>query len=95
MYFGGGDCVEDVANHLMPLLSPYPNLRTYSSDTILRSIKELTTANTTFTSETGSSYDFNTEKKQNGLLMKILMSTGQLVSGNSYDLYFDHQFIET
>ena len=27
--------------------------------------------------------------------MKILVSTGQLVAGNSYDLDFDHQFIET
>ena len=25
----------------------------------------------------------------------VFLSTGQLVSGNSYDLYFDHQFIET
>ena len=27
--------------------------------------------------------------------MKVLKNTGQLVAGESYDLDFDHQFIET
>ena len=63
VYFCGGDCVEDVTSHLMPHLSLHPTLRTCSSDTILRGIKEL--------------------------------STGQLLAGKSYDLDFDHQFIET
>ena len=51
----------------------------YSSDTILRGIKELGTANTTYTYDTVRSYDFNTATKQNGLLVKILVSTGQLL----------------
>ena len=95
VYFCGGDCVEDVTSHLMPHLSLHPTLRTCSSDTILHGIKELSNANTTYTSETGRSYDFNTAAKLNSLLVKILVSTDQLVSGNSYDLDFDHQFIET
>ena len=40
-------------------------------------------------------YDFNTATKLNSLLVKSLTSTGQLVAGESYDLDFDHQFIET
>ena len=40
-------------------------------------------------------YDFNTATKLNSLLVKALLSTGQLVAGASYDLDFDHQFIET
>ena len=95
VYFCGGDCVEDVTSHLMPHLSLHPTLRTCSSDTILRGISELATANTTYTSETGKSYDFNTTSKLNSLLVKVLMNTGQLVAGESYDLDFDHQFIET
>ena len=95
VYFCGGDCVEDVTSHLMPHLSLHPTLRTCSSDTILRAISELTTANTTYTSDTGKSYDFNTASKLNILLVKALMSTSQLVAGESYDLDFDHQFIET
>ena len=45
VYFCGGDCVEDVTSHLMPHLLLHPTLRTCSSDTILRGISELATAN--------------------------------------------------
>ena len=45
VYFCGGDCIEYVTNHLMPHLSLHPTLRTCSSDTILRAISELATAN--------------------------------------------------
>ena len=95
VYFCGGDCVEDVTSHLMPHLSLDPTLRTCSSDTILRGISELATANTTYISDTGKSYAFNTAPKLNSLLVKALVNTGQLVSGESYDMDFDHQFIET
>jgi hypothetical protein len=87
--------VEDVTSHLMPHLSLHPTLRTCSSDTILRGISELATANTAYVSDTGKSYDFNTAPKLNSLLVKVLKNTGQLVAGESYDLDFDHQFIET
>ena len=79
----------------MPHLSLHPTLRTCSSDTILRGISELSCANTTYTSDRGKVYDFNTVTNQNSLLVKVLMNTGQLVAGASYDLDFDHQFIET
>ena len=79
----------------MPRLSLHPTLSTYLLGTILRGIKELSTANTTYTSKTSRSYDYNTATKLNGLFVKILVSTGQLVAGNSYDLCFDYQFIET
>ena len=94
VYFCGGDCVEDVTSHLMPHLSLHPTLRTCSSDTILRGISELSCANTTYTSDTGKVYDFNTATKLNSLLVKVLMNTGQLVAGASYDLDFNHQCIE-
>ena len=87
--------MEDVTSHLMPHLSLHPTLRTCSSDTILRGISELSCANTTYTSDTGKVYDFNTATKLNSLLVKVLMNTGQLVAVASYDLDFDHQFIET
>ena len=95
VYFCSGDCVENVTSHLMPHLSLHPTLRTCSSDTILRGISELSCANTTYTSDTGKVYDFNTATKLNSLLVKVLLNTGQLVTGASYDLDFDHQFIET
>ena len=51
IYFCGGSCIEDVTTHLMRHLSYHPTLRTCSSDTILRAIKELTQENISYTSD--------------------------------------------
>ena len=51
IYFCGGSCIEDVTTHLMNHLSLHPTLRTCSSDTILRAIKELTKENISYTSD--------------------------------------------
>ena len=95
VYFCGGTCIEDVSRHLMPYLSQHPTLRTCSSDTILRSIEELTEDNISYLSDQGRSYDFNPAEKLNGLLLNALLETGQLAEAGEYDLDFDHQFIET
>ena len=78
VYFCGGSCVEDVTSQLMRHLSYHPTLRTCSSDTILRAIKELTQENISYTSDQGKTYDFNTADKLNTLLIKALVSTGEL-----------------
>lgn len=95
VYFCGGSCVEDVSNHLMPHLSLHPALRTCSSDTILRAMGELSRSNISYTSDSGKAYEFNTAPNVNGLLVNSLLATGGLEEGRSYDLDFDHQFIET
>ena len=95
VYFCGGSCVEDVTSHLMRHLSYHPTLRTCSSDTILRAIKELTQENISYTSDQGKIYDFNTADKLNTLLINALVSTGELKEEEGYDVDFDHQFLET
>ena len=95
VYFCGGSCVEDVTSHLMRHLSCHPTLRTCSSDTILRAIKELTQDNISYTSDQGKTYDFNTADKLNTLLVNALISTGELREMEEYDVDFDHQFLET
>ena len=70
VYFYDDDCVEDMTSHLMPYLSLPPTLRTCSSDTILRAISELATGNTTYTSDTSKSFEFNPATKLNGLLVR-------------------------
>lgn len=95
VYFCGGSCVEDVTSHLKHHLSLHPHLRTCSADTILRAIGELGTASTTYTSDSGKSYDFNTADRLNELLVDALISTDGLKADEEYDLDFDHQFIET
>ena len=95
VYFCGGSCIEDVTTHLMQHLSLHPELRTRSADTILRAIKELTQENISYTSDAGKTYDFNSADTLNRLLINGLLATGQLKEGESYDLDFDHQFLET
>jgi len=95
IYFCGGSCVEDVTTHLMNHLSLHPTLRTCSSDTILRAIKELTQENISYTSDMGKTYDFNTADTLNTLLLNCMFASGQLKGGEMYDVDFDHQFIET
>ena len=96
VFFCGGSCIEDVSTHLMRHLFSHPRIRTCSADTILRAIKELTVPNITYTSHvSGKSYDFNTANKMNDLLVRSLISTGELRNVQKYDLDFDHQFIAT
>ena len=95
VYFCGGSCVEDVTSHLMEALCLHPHLRTCSADTILRAIRELTTPNLTYRSDSGKSYDFYVASDLNNLLVNALLATGQLLPDNEYDFDFDHQFIET
>lgn len=78
----------------MPHLSSHPRLRTCSSNTILRAIKELSQDNISYCSLSGKMYEFNTAIKMNGLLVNSLLTTEELQKGGSYDMDFDHQFIE-
>jgi len=75
IYFCGGSCIEDVTTHLMNHLSLHPTLRTCSSDTILRAIKELTQENISYTSDMGKTYDFNTADTLNTLLLNCIFCT--------------------
>ena len=94
IYFCGGSCIEDVTTHLMNHLSLHPTLRTCSSDTILRAIKELTQENISYTSDMGKTYDFNTADTLNTLLLNCIFASGQLKGSEMYDVDFDHQIIE-
>jgi hypothetical protein len=69
-------------------LSLHPTLRTCSSDTILRAIKELTQENISYTSNTCKNYDFNTADTLNTLLLNCMFASGQLKDGEMYDV--DH-----
>ena len=85
----------DVTTHLMNHLSLHPTLRTCSSDTILRAIKELKQENILYTSYTGKNYDFNTADTLNTLLLNCMFAYGQLKEDEMYYVDFDRQFIET
>ena len=53
IFYSGGDCAEDIQTHLGKHLKSIPGNHVPSADTILRGIKELSTQNTSFTSNQG------------------------------------------
>jgi hypothetical protein len=95
IFYSGGDCAEDIQTHLGKHLKSIPGNHVPSADTILRGIKELSTQNTSFTSNQGKTYDFNINTKLNLLNIKLLLLTRQLKKDTYYDFDYDNQIIAT
>jgi len=93
IFYSGGDCAEDIQTHLGKHLKSIPGNHVPSADTILRGIKELSTQNTSFTSNQGKTYDFNINTKLNLLNIKSLLLTKQLKRDTCYDFDYDNQII--
>ena len=91
IFLSGGDVIEDINTHFGEHLKSIPGNNVPSADTVLRALKELTTENTTYTSDSGISYNFNINNKLNRLNIKSLIQTGQLKSGECYDFDYDNQ----
>jgi hypothetical protein len=93
VFLSGGDCIEDISGNLGEHLKSIPNNRVPSPDTVLRGIKELSSDNVSYTSESEISYDFNINLRLNRLNIKALKLTKQLESGHSYDFDYDNQIL--
>ena len=91
VYLSGGSAIEDINTHFGEHLKSIPSNNVPSADTVLRSLKELATDNTVYTSDSGLSYNFNINKKLNILNIKSLKLTRQLKSGGCYDFDYDNQ----
>ncbi len=89
IFLCGGDCAEDIAQHLRPTLENIPQSKVPSPDTLLRSLDELAADNTTVISTSGQKYQF----KLNDLNIKSLILTKQLIKGEYYDFDYDNQII--
>ncbi len=53
-------------------------------------LSQLTTHDTVYKSASGKEYRFNTAESLNGLLVYAAVRCGQLVTGRTYALDFDH-----
>ena len=91
VFLSGGDRIEDINTHLGEHLNRIPDNTAPSADTVLRAIKELSTSNTGYQSNSGIRYDFNINEKLNKLNIKSLLLTKQLISGQGYDFDYDNQ----
>ena len=92
VYFNGGDCTEDLNDHLRSHLQQVRGMQVCSADTVLRGIKELATQTLLIKNpDTGVKHEFNLNPSLNDLLVKALKQTGQLKSTIEYDLDYDNQ----
>ena len=96
MVLCGGECAEDITEHLCTELSHVKGFEVCSADTLLRMQKELATKKETIVSKTRTEHDFNINMKMNRLSVKLLVQTGQLSPKNEgYIFDYDNQFIPT
>lgn len=92
----GGECAEDITEHLRGELEQTRGFKVCSADTLLRMQKELTTVNQTYISSAKVQHDFNINMKLNELMISLLISCKQLSpKDQGYIFDYDNQFIPT
>lgn len=92
--FCGGEYAEDVQGHLRQTLKSMPKTATPSSDTLLKGLKELAVDDTVVESDSLRRYNFNINVPLNNLNLDMLLKTGQLKRGASYDFDYDNRVTE-
>jgi len=95
VFYCGGDCAEDLGDHLSEFLCQVPGLKVASPDTVLRALKSLATEKETVKSSKGNTYEINKHEELNQLNISILKHFGILQSGKFYDLDYDNEVLKT
>lgn len=95
VFFCGGDCAEDLNEHLGSFLNQSPYGKTANSDTVLRVLKTLKTERETITSTTGNTYEINKNDRLNQLNISILLLLNLLNRGQYYDFDYDNEILKT
>lgn len=93
LFLAGGDCAEDIQEHLKSTLRQIPTIKVCSPDTIGRVLKSLTEQSTVHVSDSGIEHQFSNHARLNALNLNLLLKTKVLVPQKAYDFDFDHQFI--
>jgi hypothetical protein len=92
----GGECTEDISEHLCTELTHVKGFELCPAGTLLRMHKELSTKNETTVSNTGIEHDFNINMGMNTFLVRLAVQTGQLPPKNGNHIFdYDNQFIST
>ena len=93
--FAGGDCAEDIQEHLKMELGNTIEMNVSSPDTILRVQQELSSDTQIIHSKAQVENQINTNEKLNVLNLSILNKLNIFEKHKYYDLDFDNQFIAT
>ncbi len=95
VFFCGGDCAEDLNEHLKEYLQDTPNLNVSDADTVLRVLKSLKTEKEKVESSNGNFYEINKNDKFNELNIKLLKTINLLKEGVLYDFDYDNEILKT
>ncbi|MCK5539131.1 MAG: IS1380 family transposase [Bacteroidales bacterium] len=95
VFFCGGDCAEDINEHLKRFLESVPDNKVANADTILGVLKSLKTENEQVTSSTGNNYEINRHDNLNQLNISILKLLQLLQEDNLYDFDYDNEVLKT
>jgi hypothetical protein len=95
VFFCGGDCAEDLQEHLKPILSTVPELKVASPDTVLRVLQSLKYPKETVVSSKNNKYETSRNDNLNQLNISILIKLGLLKSKKFYDLDYDNEILAT
>jgi len=93
LFLAGGDCAEDIGEHLKSDLLQIPNLKVCSPDTIGHVLKSLTQEKEVHISNSGITHQFSNHENLNALNLDMLLKTNTSDSNKYYDFDFNHQFI--
>lgn len=96
MVLCGGECAEDITEHLRTELDQVQGFNVCSADTLLLMQKELATEKETFISKSNIEHEFNINLDMNKLMVKLLVELKQLSpKEDDYIFDYDNQFIPT
>lgn len=91
--FAGGDCAEDIQEHLKEELTEVRNIAPCSADTLLRVQKQLASDKETHIGPTGSVNEFSKHAVLNAMNLDLLIHSKTLRKDQLHDFDFDNQFI--
>lgn len=94
IFFCGGDCAEDIQDHVGPYLQSR-HFRIASPDSLLRIQKELASELTRYKSPQGKEHQFNWNGPLARLNLKVLKKLGLLASASGYTLDYDNVILAT
>jgi hypothetical protein len=93
LFLAGGDCAEDIEEHLKSDFLQIPNLKVCSPDTIGHVLKGLAQSKEVHISDSGIEHQLSNHENLNSLNLEMLLKTKVLKPNEYYDFDFDHQFI--
>lgn len=95
VFLCGGDCAEDINEHLKEFLESVPNNKVANADTILGVLKSLKTDNEQVVSKNGNNYNINKHDSLNQLNISVLKHLDLLQNNKFYDFDYDNEVLKT